>query len=238
MGQQQIVITPRGPSRLRLATGSGRIRVRTEERTDIVVEANKPGIEGCEFDESGVATVHLGSQALVLDVRCPTGTDIAVGTGSGAIELRGEYGKVAASSQSGTITIHAAREVDARTGSGGISLGVCDHCRLHTKSGRAVVGRAGSAEVATASGAVSVASAAGQVRVRSASGNVDVGTSGRNDVSVETLSGAVTVRLPGGVRPDAALRTHSGQPAFECEPGSDCRVAVQTLSGKIAVVHA
>ncbi len=74
------------------------------------------------------------------------------------------------------------------------------------------------------------------MHIRAASGRVKVGVAGRDDVSIQTMSGSVSVRLPTDVRPKAYLRSVSGRPRVECAAGEDCKIAVQSLSGSIEVV--
>ena len=59
---------------------------------------------------------------------------------------------------------------------------------------------------------------------------------GSGDVTAHTMSGAVKIEVPRGVRPSAKLRTLSGRPHFECEEGNDCKIKVRSLSGKIEVL--
>ena len=67
---------------------------------------------------------------------------------------------------------------------------------------------------------------------------MELGTQGKGDVAVQTLSGSVRVEVPPDVRPSARLRSLSGRPRCDCELGNDCEIAVQSLSGRIEVVCA
>jgi hypothetical protein len=51
------------------------------------------------------------------------------------------------------------------------------------------------------------------------------------------MSGAVRVAVPPNARPATRLRSLSGRPRSEPEPGNDFEIAVQSLSGRIEVVR-
>jgi len=224
-----------GHSRLRLNSRSARVTVVAEDRADLLIESGIGSPSDVEDDGNGHFIIQGGSKSL--ELRCPAGTDLVIGTLSGNVEVTGRAGAVLVGSASGSISVERALTADLRSLSGNVTVGACDgRCRVSTKSGRASVGRTGQTEVSTMSGSVSVASATGDVRVKSASGRVEVGSDGRNDVAVSTMSGSVTVRLPDGVRPAARLRSLSGRPRCDCPAGDDCQVAVSTMSGKIEVV--
>jgi DUF4097 and DUF4098 domain-containing protein YvlB len=219
---------------LRIASRSGRVVVRAEERGDIAVVGGQDRVQ-VSHDETGALTLTAGSQSL--DVRCPTGTQVTVGTSSGAVELSGRLGAVRVTSSNGRITVEHASVADLRSGSGSVRIGECDgFCRVQTRSGSAEVGSCGRVEASSASGPVSIGRASGRVNVRSASGKVEVTGDGREDVAVQTMSGAVKVTLPPGTRPAAKLHSLTGRSRCDCDEGEDCRVAVQSLNGKIEVV--
>jgi DUF4097 and DUF4098 domain-containing protein YvlB len=108
-------------------------------------------------------------------------------------------------------------------------------CRLQTKSGKATIGLAEDAEVSTVSGQVRLASCCGRIQVRTASGSVEVGAEGGGDLAIDTVSGAVTVGVPKGVRPATDLST-KGRIQCDCPAGRDCRIRVSSLSGEVHVV--
>ncbi len=99
-------------------------------------------------------------------------------------------------------------------------------------------GSAGNAEVSTLSGRIQLDEVSGNVVAQSASGRIEVGLQTASDVAVSTMSGAVKVQVPKGVRPHPHLRSLSGKPRFECERGDDCYIKAKSLSGKIEVLHA
>lgn len=228
---------PVGRPRLRIATRSGTVRLVAEERADFVFETRKAWIVGVHVGEDGVVWPELDKDSRSLEVRCPRGTSVVVGAESASVEFDGEFGHVSVSTGSGSIRLDRAESADLRSRSGGIHVEGCgERCRVSTQSGKAVIGAAGATEVDTVSGSIVLAGAAGGVRARSASGSVEVRTTGKHDVAVETLSGKVRVRVPCEVKPAPALKSLSGKRVFGCEEGSDCCVAVRTMSGSIEVV--
>ena len=228
-----------GHAELHLAARSGRVTVIAEERANVFAEEGASS-RGPETDATGrisIGAAKGGSANLV--VRCPAGTDLAVGTMSGNVELRGPMGQVRITTVSGSASVERAEELDVRTISGSIEVGrVTGRCSLNTKSGSALCTSAHDAKVSTISGQIRLGETSGSVRAQSVSGTVAVGTQRDGDVAVQTVSGSVKIEVPEGVRPDASLTSMTGHPRCDCPEGSDCRIAVRSMSGKIEVVCA
>ena len=239
MSDQPIVLPVSGHAELRISTRSGRIAVTAEERADIRIESDAPlRDDRIEADATGLVSVSSargGSGRL--EIRCPPGTDVVAGAVSGKVELRGQLGAVRVTTVSGSIEVERTESIDARSISGSITVEQCSgRCRLQTKSGRVTCRIAGDAQLSTMSGKIELYEATGSVRAQSTSGKVRVTTQGKGDVAVQTLSGAVTVEVPEGVRPAARLRSMTGRPRCDCEEGDDCQITVQSMTGKIEVV--
>ena len=83
MGVQQATANPAGHPRLRVTTHSGRVTVKAEERPDFVFETRKPYIEDIETDGAGYVSPVLDRLTRDIDILCPLGTDVVVGTQSG-----------------------------------------------------------------------------------------------------------------------------------------------------------
>lgn len=228
-----------GHAELRLNTSSGKVLVVAEERDDILVERGVSSPDDVERDATGrlrMTSARGGSADL--ELRCPAGTDLVAGTISGSVELRGRFGVVRVTTVSANVDADAADELDVRSISGSIRVELCaGGCLLRTKSGRTEVGKARDARVSTISGEISIDETTGTVRAQTVSGSIDIGTERDGDVAVQTMSGSVRVAVPDGVHPHTRLRSLSGRPRSECEEGSDCRIAVRSLSGKIEVVR-
>lgn len=239
MSDQPITIQAPGTAELRLTTTSGRVTVTAEERGDVAIESGAPSDGRIETDATGlVALKSARGGSAALEVRCPAGSDVVVGTVSGKVDLQGQFGRVHVTTISSSIEIDRAEEIDVRSVSGSIEIGRCSRgCRVHTKSGRATLGSAGDTQMSTISGRIRLDAAQGDVRANTVSGKVEVGMEAAGDVAVKTMSGAVSVQVPDGVRPSARLRSLSSHPRCDCEEGTDCEITVQSLSGKIEVVH-
>jgi len=228
-----------GHAELHLTSRSGNITVIAEERADVVAEEGASS-RGPETDATGrvsIAAGKGGSASMV--VRCPAGTDLAVGTISGNVSLQGQFGAVRVTTVSARVEVDRADELDVRSISGDIAVERCTvQCVLHTKSGKTLIGVARNARVSTISGRIHIDATSGTVHAQTVSGNVELGTQRDGDVSVQTMSGSVRVEVPANVRPHTKLRSLSSRPKLECEEGDDCRIKVQSLSGRIEVVPA
>ncbi|MCH8994962.1 MAG: hypothetical protein IH959_08370, partial [Chloroflexi bacterium] len=227
MSEEPIVLSVPGHAELHLATRSGRITVTAEERTDVQIESEGRLRDKIETDATGRISVRSprGGSA-PLEVRCPIGADVVAGTVAGRVELRGQLGAVRVTTISGSVDVERADSVDVRSVAGNIEVGHCEgRCRLQTKSGRVVCEAVGEAQVSTLSGRIRLGEARSVV-AQSASGKIDVGLQGKGDVVVQTMSGAVRVEVPPGVRPNARLRSLSGKPRCECEEGDDCEIKI------------
>lgn len=239
MSNQPVVLPVPGHAELCLSTRSGRVTVTAEERQDLRIESDAPlRDDKIRVDATGSVSLKSGRGGSGwLEIRCPTGSDVVIGTVSGKVELRGQLGAARVTTVSGSVEVDRTEALDVRSIAGSIEVAQCaGRCRLQTKSGRATVGSAGDAQVSTMSGQIRLDEATGDIRAQTASGKVEVGTQGKGDVAVQTMSGSVRVTVPKGVRPATRLRSVAGRPRCDCEEGDDCRIAVQSMSGKIEVV--
>ena len=231
----RVVVPPttHPPGRLRISATSGRVTVVAESRADVVVD--RGGVAEAAAD--GAVEIRAGRSSSV-EVRCPTGADVIVGTRSGRVELRGRFGALGVTSQSGSIRAGAAATADLRTVAGSVELERCDGlCRVSTTSGRITVGAAGDAEISTVSGSVNVEDASGTVQVRSVSGKVGIVSAARGAVRVGAVSGSITISLPEGVRPMMRF-SGRGKVRSSFEPGDDVLVDVSIVSGSVRLVPA
>jgi len=218
---------------LRINVKAGDVIVRCEKRSDILVERGVHKTSDAALTDQDVT---LKVRASTVEVRCPMGTNLNIGSIAGKVVVSGDAGDVRVATASGNISVERAKRVDLRSISGRLEVGGCGDCRLATKSGRVAIGSARSVDVATVSGRVALRRAAGAVKVKSVSGVVEVGGAGAEDIQVHTLSGSVTVRLPAGTRPELRLRSLTSRATNPFTAGEDCSVAVSTLSGKVELV--
>jgi DUF4097 and DUF4098 domain-containing protein YvlB len=205
-----------------------------EDRGGVVVE-HGAHVAGTE---DGVVEIRPGQSSRAVAVRCPTGTDVMVGTTSGAVELRGRLGSVSVTSASGGIRVAAAAEADLRTRSGRVEIDECaGHCRASTKSGTVLVGAANAADIATVSGTVRIGLVAGTADVRTVSGKVVLFSKGGGSIGARTLSGSITIHLPPGVRPDVRA-SDARWVDCRCEEGEDVTIKVASMSGRVEIIPA
>jgi hypothetical protein len=216
------------PARLTIAARSGSIVVRTGPGPEIEARGAKVHLE-----PDGSYRIESGSNSM--EVTCPEGTDLILGTSSGKVHLEGRLGDVRVTASSGSVHIEAARRIDVRAHSGTVEIGECEgECHVVAKSGRVSVERAGRVDLKAASGSVVAESVAGG-RIGALSGKVHVGLDRAADLDVRGVSGSITVEVPHGVAPDMRLRTVSGRVRKEVEKGHDCVISAKTVSGSITV---
>jgi DUF4097 and DUF4098 domain-containing protein YvlB len=217
---------------IRIASGSGSINVIAEHRSD--VDAGSGGLLKLE---DGVVNVVGHRNSTTLNVRCPEGADVVIGTRSGSISLKGRFGAVRAQAMSGRIDLHdAATSADMRTMSGSIHVATCTGmCRAKTKSGHAHIESAGSVDVAVGSGRIEVDHVHGSVRARAISGSITLTAEGTDRIEAETMSGSIVIGLPENCRPHVRAKSLSRAADIELPAGDDVEVVARTLSGGITV---
>jgi DUF4097 and DUF4098 domain-containing protein YvlB len=212
-----------------IATRSGRVVVRAG--SDGVVVRNGAATTAPD----GTITVGSTSGSGAVEVVCPVGADVVVGTQSGRVELHGSFGSVSVSTASGRVAIDDADEVDVRTSSGRVEVGRCaGGVRCAVSSGRVTIGHASSVDVSVRSGSVEIGDAL-DARIHAASGRVKLSARGGGDVHVRTTSGRVSVTVPSGCCPDAHLHTTNGRIDNDVPAGGDGRVIAESVSGRVSL---
>lgn len=239
MPEQPIILPIDGRAHLHIGTRSGRVTITAEERDDLRIESGAPLRDDkvTTGDDGKISITAARGGSAWLEIRCPSDADIAIGTVSGRVDLRGRFGPVRVTTVSGRIEVEQAETLDARSVTGRITVGRCSgRCELRTKSGRITCDSAGDASMSTLSGRIHLGDASGKVLAQSVSGKVEARTQGNDDVAIQTLSGSVRVEVPKNVRPNARLKSMTGRPRCDCEEGDDIQIAVRSMSGKIEVV--
>jgi hypothetical protein len=222
---------------LRLQSRSGRVEVIAEPREDVEAEGDK--IESLIDDGGAALRIRNGHGSKPLLVRCPIGTDVAVGTQSGSVRMSGAFGAISVTTMSGKIEVEAADEADLRSVSADISIGDCrGRCRMNTASGTSLAGHVGSLAAGTVSGSIKVDHVDGALKARSVSGTIQAATDGEGAIMVKTVSGKVHIELPKGVEPRTRFKSFSGRVRCDCPEGSDLLIEAMTVSGAIEVVPA
>ncbi len=222
---------------LRLQSRSGRIDVIAEPRDDVLAEGDR--IESRVDDDGRTLLIRNGHGSKPFTVHCPAGTDVSIGTHSGAVRLTGDFGAVSVTTMSGRIELDRADEADLRSGSGSIAVRACrGRCRMSSASGKVEAGEVGAAAAGTMSGSITIARVLGSLKARSVSGSIDASCGGEGAIAVKTVSGRVHIALPEGTEPDTCFKTLSGKVRCELPAGGDCRVEAMSISGSIEVVPA
>ena len=178
----------KGPVDLSVRTGSGDIQIRTGTNDRVQVIGRISASHSWENPESPAERVRRIEATPPI---AQNGNIITIG------DTQGDrlYNNVSISYE---LVVPANTQVNARTGSGDQLIGSVDGAiQARTGSGDIRIERTGGSLVAqTGSGSIRVASVGGQVRAQTGSGNVDVTQITRADVSVQTGSGDVVLRLP------------------------------------------
>jgi DUF4097 and DUF4098 domain-containing protein YvlB len=216
-------------ARLRITRRSGKVRVIADDGAPVAVDGGR-----VEPAADGSFEIHARGSA-VLEVRCPTGSDLTVSTASGSIEVRGEVGSVKVTTKSGDLAIERAAEIDARGASGRVEVGACaGECHVVFVSGSVHIGEAGRAVVATVSGNIE-ADAVDDAEVKTVSGNIALGARGGGRLAARTISGSVKIWVPDGDQPATRLKSVSGRVKCECGEGDHGEISAKTISGGISV---
>ena len=221
---------------LRIQSRSGKVDVIAEPREDVLVEGD--GFDAREAD--GGATLELRSGrggSKQITVRCPIGTDVAIGTHSGGIRTSGELGALSATTMSAHIEVERADEADLRAGSGNISVGdVRGRIRMNTMSGKIDAGTLGACACGTMSGSIRIERVIGPFKARTVSGSIEAKCDGEGPIAVKTVSGKVQIGLPDGTTVARRFKTISGRVRCPFPEGDDCRIEAMTVSGAIELV--
>jgi Toastrack DUF4097 len=216
-------------TRLRISRRSGKVRVVADAGSPVAVDGGSvaPAADGSfEIRANGDS---------VLEVRCPTGSDLTISTSSGSIEVCGEVGSVRVTTKSGNLAIEHATEIDARGASGRVDVGSCaGECHVVFASSNVHIGDAGRAVIATVSGNID-AEAVGDAEVKSVSGNIALGARGGGRLAARSISGSVEISVPPGDRPATRLKSVSGRIRCECGQGDHGEILAKTISGAISV---
>lgn len=217
----------RTPARVCVTLRSGRVHV------EAGAEAIR--VKGASFSTEPDGGVLVNAGAGAVSISCPDGTDIVIGSHAARVTTDGKLGSVRISVTSGRVEVAEARELDVRTASGRVSVGRVEGAlRCTATSGRVEVDHAGSVDISVKSGRIEVGDT-GDARVHALSGRVEVGAGAGSTVEVKVTSGRVSVTLPRGCCPATNLSTRRGRIDNEIPTGSDGRVDVQTVAGRVSL---
>ncbi len=211
--------TVTGTPDLRLTTFDGAIEIRSGEGKTVVVEIEKRGPTREAINELKVETKQDGDR-IEIEVKKPSHDVFFFGVGrlspnAKLIVTMPRDGDVVARSGDGTIRIeHVHGRLELRTGDGGIrATDISGQLTLASGDGSISLDDvAGDLDVATGDGNVSVAGNLAAVKLHTGDGSVTFraapGSAMKNDWSVTTGDGGVSVYLPSGF--GAELDAHTG----------------------------
>jgi DUF4097 and DUF4098 domain-containing protein YvlB len=230
------------PIDLYVEIGKGKVEVRAVSTATTTLE-----IQGRDADEvtvtfddnrlSVIAPKDGGSwfsgrdRELHVEVELPTGSNLAIKTGSADIEVEGQVNEARIKTGSGDVTCDtftgAARvdtgsgdvevseahaELQTKSGSGDISVGTClGNLNVSTGSGDVEVGTTnGNTVVKTGSGDLKVVTANADISLSTGSGDLSIGTARRGRVSIKGASSDLHIGIPSGTPVWADINTVTG----------------------------
>lgn len=212
----------RAGTRLILENPSGRITVRSWNRSQVRVQAE------LESDRTRVQVREEGSRLYIgtggrmrgdvdYDITVPGGMAVDINGMATDVEVIRVCGEVQVAVMSGDITVDCAR----------------GNTRLASMAGDLTVSDAeGDLEVTSTSGEVEVLGAKGRVSAHSTSGDVQLERVDASEVVGETVSGEVTFVGPLRENGRYRLEAHSGDVSVRVQGALNATVEVSTFSGE------
>ncbi|QZY28926.1 DUF4097 family beta strand repeat-containing protein [Nocardioides coralli] len=263
------------PVALYVDTRSGDVRVTATATTESRVQITGREAEEVEVRHEGRelsivvprrrSGFFLGDDRLSIAVTVPTGSDLAVHSGSAQVSATGEVGMCmvrtgsgdvrldlvagtgSVETGSGDVAIDEARaELRVKCGSGDVSLGRAHGAvGISTGSGDVEIGsHAGPAVVKTGSGDVHVVEASTDLSLTTGSGDLKVDTARRGRFSAKGASGSVHVGIPAGLPVWTDISTVTGrihnavQGTGQPADGADhLELRATTVSGDVFLVQ-
>jgi len=235
-----------GAPELRLTTFDGAIEIRSGETNAVVIKIEKRGPTKEALDKLTVEAKQNGN-TIEVSVKRPAGEIVVLGIGrmsptAKLIVTMPRDGNVYARSGDGSIRVERVRgHLELRTGDGSIrGTDIGGKMVLVTGDGSVTIDEAeGDLDIDTGDGSVSVAGKLDVVKVHTGDGSItfraEPGTSMKDDWSMTTGDGGVSVYLPSDFA--AELDAHTGDGAIRNEldierSGGDER-ARRTLKGRL-----
>lgn len=230
------------PVHLAIEIGRGSVHVTATDTTESEVTVTGRDADLCEVRQDGdriavkgpkQRSLFSGGDRLDVDVTVPTGSDVAVRTGSADIRLDGTIASGQVKSGSGEVVIDTATgTVQVETGSGDIQIGVAQGpMQVKSGSGDVTVREAGGPLTAsTGSGDVQVRTAHAACAVKTGSGDLQVGEA-QSDLNFATGSGDLVVRT--AYRGRLTAKGASGDLHVGVAAGVPVWTDISTVSGEI-----
>jgi DUF4097 and DUF4098 domain-containing protein YvlB len=261
------------PVALYVETGAGEVDVTATETTESRVEITGRNAEEVDvtFEGRDLRVVvprrrsgfFGGDDSLFITVTVPTGSDLAVRSGSADLAVIGEIGSshvktgsgdvrldvlagpATAQTGSGDVEVDEARsELRVKCGSGDVTVrSALGATAVSTGSGDVEIGsHQGPAVIKTGSGDVHVADATSDLSMVTGSGDLQIDTARRGRFSAKGASGSIHVGIPAGIPVWTDISTVSGQihnnveGAGEPAEGADhIELRATTVSGDVVL---
>lgn len=197
------------PGRLYVEVASGSVRVDTHAEPTTIVDVEGPRAEevsvGQDGDQVAVVTPRgrfgMLEQTVHVTVRAPEGVQVVVRCGSATTQVGGAFGRLAAKSGSGDITVDGGTgPVLVESGSGSLRIGHVG-AELQAKSGSGPVHVScltSPAVVRTGTGSLTVEESTADLHWSSGCGHLRVDEARRGAISFRTATGDVSVGVPPG----------------------------------------
>lgn len=174
------------------------------EESEQFVLVKQPDVSGVQVDFE----LQLASKSPI-EVRALSGNVTVEGTGAGC--------KVSANS--GEITLSGLNGViDVTSQSGSVSIADSSAPAL---------------SVENKSGDVTITGVKGNINIRTASGDLRLIDCAGKTISVESVSGDIECDISEPIEGNVSIRTVNGNSLVEIPDGSDCRVSLSTLRGRV-----
>ncbi len=264
------------PVSLYVEIGKGSASVHAVDTTESRVEVTGRDADSVRVEQDGDELVVMAPRqrtgflggsdsALHFVVTVPTGSNLAVKSGSADLRAHGTYDTCQVRCGSGDVTLesigaatietgsgdirvaHAGQELRIKSGSGDVTIRhAAASLAVSTGSGDVEIGSGlGPTSLKTGSGDVTVTESHADVQLATGSGDLAIGTARRGRITVKGASSDVRIGVPEGLPVWTDItsltgRIHSGLTgAGQPEPGADhLEVRATTVSGDVTLTPA
>jgi DUF4097 and DUF4098 domain-containing protein YvlB len=245
------------PVELSAENGSGLVHVSASETDETRVVVTGRHADEVEVTQHGrvirVAPPRRrtgffgGDDSLDIQVFLPTGSELAVRTGSADVITRGAVGTAQVKTGSGDVDLEECYEdVQVKSGSGDVRVGEAQAAvAVSTGSGDVEIGRnRGPAVVKTGSGDVRFREATTEVSVMTGSGDLMIDTAREGRFHAKGASGSIHVGIPAGLPVWTDITTLSGRIHSDVEGAGEpvagsphVELRASTVSGDVVLTQ-
>lgn len=174
------------------------------EESEQFITVKQPDVSGIQVDFE----IHLSSKA-ALEIRALSG-NISIDGSGGGCKVWAKSGEIELSGLNGVI------EVISQSGNVSVSKSASPALTIENKSGD-----------------VTVTEVDGNINIRTASGDLRLVACSGKTISVESVSGDVEADIAEPIEGNVSIRTVNGNSLVEIADGSNCRVSLSTLRGRV-----